>query len=170
MRIASFFRANSWQHRLNHLNKPELEKGGGLRGCVLVAATVEFVFALHLTDSPVMVTGLAEGGDNANLRLNARGESRPRGGVKDEAGPCRYAVCLTQAQLISVAVITTLIIIVVLSISLVALRRQNQFKRNELLATVKKVSYFEHPSEDCSVMQILPNYSTVLSINLSATA
>ncbi|KAL5963583.1 hypothetical protein TSMEX_008685 [Taenia solium] len=88
---------------------------------------------LHLTESLVL-TGRAEGRGNANPQLNPRGEERYGG---DGAGPCRYAVCLTQPQLISVSVITTVIIVVVLAISLIALKRQNQSRRNEMLAGKK---------------------------------
>lgn len=88
---------------------------------------------MSLTEALVL-TGRAEGRGNANPQLIPRGEERAGG---DGAGPCRYAVCLTQPQLISVSVITTIIIVVVLTISLIALKRQNQSRRNEMLAGKK---------------------------------
>ncbi|VDM33255.1 unnamed protein product [Hydatigera taeniaeformis] len=85
----------------------------------------------------LVLAGRAEGKDRANLQLNPQGEERA---VGDGAGPCRYAVCLTQPQLISVSAITSIIIVVVLAISLIALKRQNQSRRTEMLAG-KKARY-----------------------------
>ncbi|KAM7542410.1 hypothetical protein Aperf_G00000007821 [Anoplocephala perfoliata] len=100
---------------------------------------------LNIVSSPkeslLVTSGRAEVKGKANLHLSSRGqidEPSLGGNGNDDMGPCRYAICLTHPQLISVSVITVLIILVVLTISLVALKRQNQFRRNELLAAKKQ--------------------------------